>query len=464
MRTLPEFLAHFASPRTPCDGERLLVHFLKTCPEAQEAPTLDILLGRYTSPRMTVPALKKALFKRITPELFEASKPEATDLSENLALLWPGGSDPFHGKRLADIATLSTKTEREDAILAILDQSDDRTRDLIIRLITGRFKSPVSPGQVRKALSTIKGMSQSQVEEEMAGPGFLSPGSITSFKDNPAFRPTNFRIIPRGDFEVRVISSGEIRTFSKEGDGPGDEIETTLSDACLLAFRPRDKSLTPQVIDLLSIKNDDFRESPWAARQAALAKVTTKPALENYLPFSSLEEVQSQLAAEPGSIALLLDQSASLGWATKSPAYSFLEPEPSELSLIILYAEGPLSKKGPFHGQITLGAWSSTGDGSNSSDLLPVGKTQCETLPAPEKQRLADFIRENTREKFGPVRQLTATPDFHLRVRVLVQCVEPAPRRKAGLVLSGVQLLGLESATDPGSTDDIAALSKLALL
>ncbi len=109
-----EDLIHQLDMRTSAEDQKrfLAWWYARLSPQALVstlAPTLAILLGRPAGQKVTVPALKKALFNRVNRDLFEASKDAGTDLSETLALLWPGGADTFDPEAL--VIAVETKSK-----------------------------------------------------------------------------------------------------------------------------------------------------------------------------------------------------------------------------------------------------------------------------------------------------------------------------------------------------------------
>lgn len=71
----------------------------------------------------------------------------------------------------------------------------------------------------------------------------------------------------------------------------------------------------------------------------------------------------------------------------------------------------------------------------NKNEIIPIGK-----IDAPFKhidcEQIASFARENTLERFGPVRTLRPELVFELHFDGIAQ----APRRKSGLILNNLSI------------------------
>lgn len=459
------------------DQQRFLLHWLAGADPGDLSLTLGLLLQRPTGARVTVPALKKALFARINQDLFEASKEAGTDLSETLALLWPGGSDPLDLGPLVSGLGKSTPAKRLDAMTQLLDQANALARDLMVRICTGRFKSQLSPGIIRLALATYFRKSVADVEQNLANArpsldpfvlwlqGEDFPESLTienGFISIPSFQHLE---IEDADYPSLAVSRGTILELVVREHGPtfltmeGDMLEEPEADYGLppettfLVFNPANSQCPVLLLDILMKDGEDLTTHTYLDRAKALKEL--KPALQS--PHVELARLDKSTPAfdDPATDRLLLaPMDDGMNWSeVHRPDYAFC--------LIALYVEGTLTRSGDFTGDITLGAIVSSPGGANTRDLVPVGKASAADLGASDAETLNTFIAENTSERFGPVRKLRAAQDVCLIVRITCRAVEPATRRKAGLVLSQARLVEI---IDNSSAPDVSTLDELRLL
>ena len=98
------------------------------------------------------------------------------------------------------------------------------------------------------------------------------------------------------------------------------------------------------------------------------------------------------------------------------------------LDTVLMYARRGHGKRSSFYSDFTFGAWRAGED--SGSELVPVGKAYFGFTDA-ELRRLDKWVRDNTVERFGPVRAVRPG----LVLEVAFDAVQPSPRHKSGLAL-----------------------------
>lgn len=479
--------------RNAADQRRFLTHWLKGLPSKMLAPCLGLLLGRPLGATVTVPTLKTALFRRVNRDLFDASKEAGSDLSETLALLWPGGNEPLNVSDLVSALSAGSKAERLDALTALLDKSNALTRDLVFRVSTGRFKSPVTPDLLRSALAEVFRRSVADIEQNLANSaetldpfsnwlfgapfpeilaeqtGFLSLPTIQTCEPDATGGADLYIALPSGSYAQLVSKPDGYHLYTLAGDrleGP-ENYEEHLSDTTLLVFLPKDPAARPLLLDILMKGGEDLQNLPQKQRLMALEELVGAGALAGFAR-TEVEPlpVAASLGAtfdDPSIDRLFLLHVAGTLDPSSGTLGEVLRP-PHELYLKILYAEGTLSRQGIFDGVVTLGAPAATSRQSNATELVTVGKASLHLLSQNDKSRLETFIAENTLERFGPVRKLAATEKTSLIARVDCRGIDPAPRRKAGLVLIEAMVVELFDNSAACRVSTLDELTPLALL
>lgn len=466
--------------RAPEDQCRLLRHWLGTSPDDDLSLALTVLLQRPIGPRLTIPALKKALFERINKDLFDASKEAGSDLSETLALLWPGGTAPFEIRNLSNALQMDASAGRLDAATSLLDGASALARDLIIRIAAGRFKSPLPPALIRAVLAETFDKPLGDVEQYLANSSrSLEPftnwlqgapfpealGIENGFVSIPAFHERDFSAltsddpciaVPRGNCLELVTREDGWRFYTLGGDIE-DKGESDLGlppGLSLLVFRAADTTRPLLILDLLVKDGQDQSGCRDAERSAILEDLIQDLSRQDFAHARPRLASKNSPFEDPAIDRLLIP----------GATWSEIARPPFELHLIILYVEGPVSRKGHFSGDVTLGATTTSPGGSNMRELVPVGKAAASSLSPNDKAALESFIAANTLERFGPVRKLTATLETSLIVRATCRAVDPAKRRKAGLVLTGATLSKLVDNSLAVSVSTLDDLTVLALL
>jgi ATP-dependent DNA ligase len=489
MKDLTDLLGHLVASRSPEDQVRLLVHFFQGSPIRQR-PALAILLGKLPPNRVSVPVLKRALFSRIREELFDVSKPEATDLSETLALLWPGGHKTFEGVSLETILRTTPKMKREEHLFALLDISNAATRDLIIRISTGRFRPPISLNTLKNAFHLLCGHSHWDLDEAIASSEtniepltqwlfedgdkpqsktashfFSIPPIIGIEKETSANERCEAMPLPAGDIGEWVISGGSSFWYTLDGeatkDVPSFPALRGSPEATLLALKPSNAAIPPVLIDVIAQNGEDLRGHSWAQRRDRLDGLVEDLApgtfsLSDRLKPQTLAECEVLLRQNHCRQILSINKKGRLQQGARG--YKVLKPGPQSFQFVVLYVEGSLSRQGTFDGLVTLGSISPSNPQSNFPDLVPVGQAAITHLDPGGHKRLEAFIADHTLERFGPVRKLSTAPEARLCALVQVRDIKTAPRRKAGLVLVNPKLIKF---LDEPLDDPLSALPEL---
>ncbi|MEL8054934.1 MAG: cisplatin damage response ATP-dependent DNA ligase [Pseudomonadota bacterium] len=105
--------------------------------------------------------------------------------------------------------------------------------------------------------------------------------------------------------------------------------------------------------------------------------------------------------------------------------------DPFLIDAVLLYAQRGHGKRSSFYSDFTFGVWREV-DGEDQ--LTPVGKAYF-GFTDEELKQLDKFIRNNTTERFGPVRSVTATKEKGLVFEVAFEGLQRSPRHKSGIAM-----------------------------
>ena len=105
--------------------------------------------------------------------------------------------------------------------------------------------------------------------------------------------------------------------------------------------------------------------------------------------------------------------------------------DPFLIDAVLLYAQRGHGKRSGVYSDFTFGVWR-TVDGID--ELTPVGKSYF-GFTDDELKRLDKFVRENTIERFGPVRSVTANAEDGLVLEVAFEGLQRSTRHKSGLAM-----------------------------
>ena len=135
----------------------------------------------------------------------------------------------------------------------------------------------------------------------------------------------------------------------------------------------------------------------------------------------------------PRSVAApaLLDRGLAASTCSDPPQYVFDYEAPLSADCVLMYAQRGHGKRSSFYSDYTFGVWR---EGEDGDELVPVGKAYFGFTDAELKQ-LDKFVRENTVERFGPVRAVTAGKDGGLVLEIAFEGLQRSPRHKSGIAM-----------------------------
>ncbi|OJF96569.1 cisplatin damage response ATP-dependent DNA ligase [Pararhizobium antarcticum] len=214
--------------------------------------------------------------------------------------------------------------------------------------------------------------------------------------------------------------------------------------------------------DLLFSGTVDIRGDGFLARREQLAGLleTTSAAhfdLSPLVPFSSWEEL-NRLRSDPpdpvieGIMLKRLDSPYTPGRA-KGPWFKW-KRNPYNVDAVLMYAQRGHGKRSSYYSDFTFGVWTES-DGKDT--LVPVGKAYFGFTDA-ELDVLDRFVRNNTIERFGPVRSVRAEPDFGFVVEVAFEGINRSGRHKSGVAMRFPRISRLRTDKLPRDADRLATL------
>ena len=102
--------------------------------------------------------------------------------------------------------------------------------------------------------------------------------------------------------------------------------------------------------------------------------------------------------------------------------------DPHLIDAVLMYAQRGHGKRSSFYSDYTFGVWREDEAGQRS--LTPVGKAYF-GFTDEELKQLDKFVRDNTIERFGPVRSVRADRDFGLVLEVAFEGLQRSTRHKS---------------------------------
>ncbi|WP_306252688.1 cisplatin damage response ATP-dependent DNA ligase [Parvularcula sp. IMCC14364] len=249
---------------------------------------------------------------------------------------------------------------------------------------------------------------------------------------------------------VDAAIDGELLVFDPEADGfqvrPFNDLQQRLNRKTvtkkLLASHPA----FIRAYDLLWLDGEDLRPQAFAARrtrlEALLADISTRPTPENGIRLDLSEQVDvtdweqlAKLRAEPPLAAIegLMLKKRSAPYVPGRPKGEWWKwkREPFLVDTVLMYAQRGHGKRSSFYSDYTFGVWR---QGEDGDELVPVGKAYS-GFTDDELKRIDKFVRDNTVDRFGPVRAVKMGPDDGLVLEVAFEGLNRSTRHKSGVAM-----------------------------
>ncbi len=232
------------------------------------------------------------------------------------------------------------------------------------------------------------------------------------------------------DGELLVIRDGQVAPF---GDLQ-QRLNRKSVDAKLMAKFPA----AIRAYDLLSDDGEDTRGLAFRDRRARLeafvaAAASPRIDLSPIQPFDSWTQLAALRAEPPPGDPAIAEGLMLKRWDSiyepgrpKGPWFKW-KRDPYLIDAVLMYAQRGHGKRSSFYSDYTFGVW-------NEGQLTPVGKAYF-GFTDQELVLLDKFVRDNTIERFGPVRSVKANSDFGLVLEVAFEGLQRSTRHRSGVAM-----------------------------
>jgi DNA ligase-1 len=415
----------------------------------------------------------------------------------------------------------ASRSDAGRVLAGLLDRLDPDSRFAVIKLVTGGLRVGVSARLAKQALADYGGVDVHDIEEIWHG---LEPPYETLFAwldghgEKPEraalalFRPVMLanpvqdgdlgRIAPE-DYSAEwkwdgirvqaVCEGGRSRLYSRSGDeisnafpdlveamdfsgaldgellvgrppervGSFSDLQQRLNRKTVSAKTLRDYPVFMRCYDLLLDGEDDIRPLPFSLRRAQLERFVAQldPArfdLSPMVDFTDWPALEELRLAPPhpiieGVMLKRLD-SPYLPGRPKGPWFKW-KRDPHIIDAVLMYAQRGHGKRSSFYSDYTFGVWK---DGA----LVPVGKAYF-GFTDEELKQIDKFVRDNTVERYGPVRVVRAEPRHGLVLEVAFEGLNRSTRHKSGVAMRFPRISRLRWDKPPEEADRLATLEAM---
>ena len=269
----------------------------------------------------------------------------------------------------------------------------------------------------------------------------------------------NFEGVVDGELLVggTMRSNSPTRTFS--------DLQQRLNRKTVTNRMLDDYPAFVRAYDLLFQGDQDIRARTLFERRERLGEVIEKAPhdrfdLSDLVDFSDWQELD-RLRVDPPDpviegVMIKRKDSAYQAGRLKGPWFKW-KRDPYNIDAVMLYAQRGHGKRSSYYSDFTFGVWAESPDGEQ---LVPVGKAYFGFTDA-ELEVLDKFVRDNTVERFGPVRAVRAEPDFGFVLEVAFEGINRSTRHKSGVAMRFPRISRLRMDKLPRDADRLSTLTAM---
>jgi len=266
------------------------------------------------------------------------------------------------------------------------------------------------------------------------------------------------------DGELLIMRAGCVQTFNVLQQ----RLNRKTVNVKLLAEFPAHL----RAYDLLVDGEEDLRERPFTERRRRLEQFIARldeprVDLSPLMTFATWDDLavarKDPAAAGAGAdaeavegIMLKRRDAPYLPGRPKGPWWKW-KRDPFIVDAVLMYAQRGHGKRSSYYSDYTFGVWTKGEDGDV---LVPVGKAYF-GFTDEELIQIDRFVRHNTVERFGPVREVVHETNQGLVLEVAFEGLQRSTRHKSGLAMRFPRINRLRWDKPPGEADRLETLKRM---
>ena len=419
----------------------------------------------------------------------------------------------------------ASRSDAPRVLADLLDRLEPESRFAIIKLVTGGLRVGVSARLAKQALADFGGVDVHEIEElwhgleppyetlfgwldgrtgkpERTALALFRPVMLSNpVQDNDLARiaPADYAAEWKWDgIRVQAVCEGTLcRLYSRTGDdisgafpdlldamdfdgaidgellvgqppdhvGSFSDLQQRLNRKSVSAKTMRDFPVFVRCYDLLQDGEDDLRTLPFADRRTRLEKFVTtldetRFDLSPFVPFDDWDHL-NRLRLDPPhpiieGVMLKRRDSVYVPGRPRGPWFKW-KRDPHIIDAVLMYAQRGHGKRSSYYSDYTFGVW--TGP-EETPELVPVGKAYF-GFTDDELRQIDKFVRDNTIDRFGPVRSVRAEPQHGLVLEVAFEGLNRSTRHKSGVAMRFPQISRLRWDKPPAEADRLDTLAAM---
>ena len=269
--------------------------------------------------------------------------------------------------------------------------------------------------------------------------------------------PIGFNGSLDGELLARRLDSAQL------APGTFNQLQKRLNRKAPNAGLLADSPVFLRCYDILSLDGSDMRPRPTIERRKLLETVVLRIGGDvidisetfSFQSFAALDALR-EAPPDPAIEGVMLKRKDAPYLAGRAAgAWYKWKKAPLTADVVLMYAQRGHGKRSGIYSDFTFGAWA--GDGSA---LLPVGKAYSGFTDA-ELAQIDRYVRENTIDRFGPVRSVKAEAEFGLVFEIEFEGIGLSTRHKSGIALRFPRVSKLRFDKLPRDADTVQSLKSL---
>ena len=266
------------------------------------------------------------------------------------------------------------------------------------------------------------------------------------------------------DGELLILREGKVESFAT--------LQQRLNRKSVTAKLIAEYPAHIRAYDLLAADGEDLRSLPFTQRRERLEELLEQCGdaqfdLSPLVPFADWEELAAA-RAQPEDFGAQANAQAIEGVMIKRAESPYVPGRPKGLwfkwkrdpftvDAVLMYAQRGHGKRSSFYSDYTFGVWRA---GDSGDELVPVGKAYF-GFTDEELKQIDKFVRDNTTNRFGPVREVATGRDRGLVLEIAFEGLQHSPRHKSGIAMRFPRIARIRWDKPAGEADRIEALTSL---
>lgn len=244
-------------------------------------------------------------------------------------------------------------------------------------------------------------------------------------------------ILAAMDFDAAI--DGELLIFNPETEGfsvrPFGDLQQRLNRKTVSKKMLGSHPAFIRAYDLLKLGEEDLRALPFAERRTRLEQFFADHNPQRFdlsplVAFDDQDHLRGLRAAPPSdAIEGLMLKKKSAPYVAGRPKGEWWKwkRDPYLIDAVMMYAQRGHGRRSSFYSDFTFGVW-------RDGEIVPVGKAYF-GFTDEELKQLDKFVRDNTTDRFGPVRQVRFDEDFGLVLEIAFEGLNRSSRHKSGVAM-----------------------------